>query len=150
MIEFILEQVAARITNLLTEKESRTLEFKRVSGQMVSKALIAISAFANSDGGILVLGLADQKAEIGKARLYGIEENAEAVDDLVRKLRTHITPVIEAIRFLRWPCILRDGKSGHLVLVQINKSDKVHSVVDNGTWRRMDAITSCATGTGAG
>jgi ATP-dependent DNA helicase RecG len=139
MIEFTPEQVAARITNLLTENESRALEFKRVSGQMVSKALIAISAFANSDGGILVLGLADQKPETGKARLYGIEENAEAVDDLIRKLRTHITPVIEAIRFLRWPCILRDGKLGHLVLVQISKSDKVHSVVDNGTWQRMDA-----------
>ena len=139
IIDFTAEQAEPRIVNLLTFSESQKLEFKRVSGQMVNKALNAISAFANSEGGILVLGLADQKAEVGKLRLYGVEENAEAVDDLIRKLSTQITPNIDDLRFLRWPCILRDGSSGHVMLVQVSKSDKVHSVVDHGTWKRMDA-----------
>ena len=139
IIDFTAEQAEPRVVNLLTFSESQKLEFKRVSGQMVNKGLNAISAFANSEGGILVLGLADQKSEAGKLRLYGIEENPEAVDDLIRKLGTHITPSIEGLKFLRWPCVLRDGTAGHVMLVQVSKSDKVHSVVDQGTWKRMDA-----------
>lgn len=139
IIDSTAEQAKPRIVNLLTFNEGKKLEFKRVSGQMVGKALIAISAFANTEGGILVLGLADRKQEIGAKRLYGIEENVEAVDDLIRKLDTQITPPVEGLKFLRWPCTLRDGIAGHVVLVQIGKSDKVHSIVDQGTWKRMDS-----------
>ena len=139
IIDSTLEEVAPRIANLLAENESIKLEFKRVSNQMVSKALIAISAFANSAGGILVLGLADKKQEVGKARLYGIEENAESFDDLVRKLNTHIAPTIDRLYVYRWPCRLRDNSLGHVVLVHVIKSDKVHSIIDGGTWKRMNS-----------
>lgn len=139
MNELSLEQAESRVANLLKASESRTLEFKRVSGQMVNKALIAISAFANSDGGILVLGVADARQEVGQKRLYGIEENPESVDDLRRKLSTQITPVIGNLKFFKWACKLRDQTIGHIVLIQVGKSDKVHSVIDNGTFKRMDA-----------
>lgn len=139
MIELTFEQAAPRVLNLLKASESKTLEFKRVSGQMVSKALIAISAFANSDGGILVLGLADVSQGTGKARLFGIEENSESVDDLRRKLGSQITPAITDLKFFKWSCMLRNGQLGHLMLIQVAKSDRVHSVVDNGTYIRMDA-----------
>lgn len=139
MIELTQEQSEPRIKVLLTAHESRTLEFKRVSGKMVGKALETICAFANTDGGILALGVADEKQDDAAARLYGIEDNPEALDDLTRKVRTQFHPPIETISFIRLPCILRDGKAGHVVLVRTGKSDKVHSIVDDGTWTRLDA-----------
>ncbi|MDP4030296.1 MAG: hypothetical protein Q8P42_15170 [Gallionella sp.] len=39
MIDLTEEQAAPRIKALLTARESRTLEFKRVSDKMVGKAL---------------------------------------------------------------------------------------------------------------
>lgn len=139
MIELTEEQAAPRIKTLLTARESRTLDFKRVSGKMVGKALETLCAFANTEGGILVLGVADEKQEKGSARFFGIQENPEALDDLTRKVRTQFHPPIDTIRFVRLPCSLRDGSAGHLVLVQVLKSDKVHSIVDDGTWARLDA-----------
>lgn len=139
MIDFTPAQAAPRIASLLAAHESRTLDFKRVSGKMVGKALEAICAFANTEGGILALGVADEKQEKGIARFYGIEENPEALDELTRKVRTQFHPPIETISFVRLPCTLRDGKAGHVVLVRTAKSDKVHSIVDDGTWTRLDA-----------
>ena len=139
MIDLNEEQAAPRIKTLLTARESRTLEFKRVSGKMVGKALETLCAFANTEGGILVLGVADEKQEIGSARFFGVQENPEALDDLSRKVRMQFYPPLEAIRFVRLPCTLRDGSAGHLVMVQVLKSDKVHSIVDNGTWLRLDS-----------
>ena len=139
MIDLPPAQAAPRIASLLVARESRTLDFKRVSGKMVGKALEAICAFANTEGGILALGVADEKQEKGIARFYGIEGNPEALDDLTRKVRTQFHPPIETISFVRLPCTLRDGKGGHVVLVRTSKSDKVHSIVDDGTWTRLDA-----------
>lgn len=139
MIDLSEEQAAPRIKALLMAHESRTLDFKRVSGKMVGKALETLCAFANTDGGILVLGVADEKYDKGTARFFGVQENPEALDDLTRKVRTQFHPPIDTVRFVRLPCLLRDGSAGHLVMVQVLKSDKVHSIVDDGTWTRLDA-----------
>lgn len=132
-------QATPLITRLMLSPESRTFDVKRVSGKMVQKALETICAFANTDGGMLALGIEDPAKAKGAQRLYGVQENPEAVDELRRKVRTQFNPPIEGIRFLRLPCALRDGSAGHVVLVQVNKSDKVHSIVDDGTWTRLDA-----------
>lgn len=138
MIDLTPEQAAPRIANLLVAHESRTLDFKRMGeNKVVRKLLEAICAFANTEGGVLALGMADEKQGKGSARLYGIQENPEALDELQRKVRTQYHPPIDTIRFLRLPCMLRDGSGGHIVLVQVPQSDKVHSIVDDGTWTRL-------------
>lgn len=139
MIDIPQELVGPRIRALLAAHEGRGLEFKRVSGKMVGKALETICAFANTEGGVLALGVADEKHMAGVDRFFGVQENPEALDDLTRKVRTHFHPPIDVIRFIRLLCRLRDGSDGHLVLVQVGKSDKVHSIIDDGTWLRLDA-----------
>lgn len=123
------EQAAPRIASLLAAHESRTLEFKRMGdSKVVKKLLEAICAFANTQGGVMALGVADEKQGKGPARLYGIQENPEALDELMRKVRTQYHPPIDTIRFVRLPCTLRDGNAGQVVLVQVPQSDKVHSI----------------------
>ncbi len=124
------------VRHLLTLPESQTLETKRVSGKMVAKALETICAFANTRGGTLALGLEDPKKAARKDRLHGIAENPEAVDELIRKVRTQLSPMVEGIEIYRLPCELRDGTSGAILLVEVPVSDSVHSVKDGGTWTR--------------
>lgn len=134
---------ADAVRELIESDESRLVEFKRVSGKMVNKALETVCAFANADSGVLVLGLADLKEHKGTARLFGLGENREAVDELQRKLVTEFQPPLEAIHLQRLQCTVHNGpdkgKAGHLLIVRVGKSASVHSIVNNGTWTRLDA-----------
>lgn len=131
------------LAQILMRSESRYLEFKRVSGKMVNKALETICAFANSEGGNLVLGIADLKEFQGNDRLFGIEENPEAVDELQRLIFTKFQPAIASITMRRMSCALNNGPSagaqGHLILVTVPRSTKVHSLIGGGTYERLDA-----------
>lgn len=138
-IDLSTAEAAPFIAELLTVSESRTFDFKRVSGKMVHKALETVCAFANTEGGVLVLGIEDPGKAKGADRLYGAQENPEALDELQRKLGTQFTPAIEHVRLLRLPCKLRDAGMGHVVLVSVRRSARVHSIVDGGTWTRLDA-----------
>ncbi len=120
---------------VLSTEEGVRFETKRVSGKMVHKALETVCAFANTEGGVLALGVEDADKAVGTARLFGIEENPVALDELTRKLTTQLTPPIDGIRFVKVACSLRDGQAGRLVLVRVPKSPMVHSVVEGGTWR---------------
>ncbi len=134
------DQYAAQLlTFALAGVESQFRETKRVSGKMVGKALETICAFANTEGGWLFLGIEDARKEQGDQRLYGIGENPEAVDELLRKLSSHLLPTVEGIRAFRAATTLRDGSHGFVVTVHVPASDKVHSILDDGTWTRGEA-----------
>ena len=53
-------QAAPRIATLLATPESRTLDFKRISSKH-PRMIETICAFANSEGGLLVIGVGDAK-----------------------------------------------------------------------------------------
>jgi ATP-dependent DNA helicase RecG len=125
------------VAAILATEEGPRFETKRVSGKMVHKALETVCAFANTEGGVLALGVEDADKAGKTERLFGVDENPVALDELQRKLPTQLTPPVEDIRFTPVPCALRDGQPGTLVLVRVPKSAKVHSVVEGGTWRRM-------------
>lgn len=129
----------ALLDQVLALPESRTLECKRVSGKMVHKALETICAFANTSGGILALGVEDPGKASGLNRVYGIQENPEALDELLRKLRTQFDPGVTSVQLWRLDCGLKDGSRGNVVLLYVGKSDKVHCIVDQGTWTRLEA-----------
>ncbi|MBU1360094.1 MAG: putative DNA binding domain-containing protein [Gammaproteobacteria bacterium] len=121
---------------MLANAETVQLETKRVSGKMVGKALETVCAFANTHGGWLVLGVEDAGKAQGLQRLFGVAENPEAVDELLRKLGTHLLPAVEGVQAFRMPSVLRDGAEGALILLHVPTSDKVHSILDGGTWMR--------------
>lgn len=125
------------VAAVLSTEEGPRFETKRVSGKMVHKALETVCAFANTEGGVLALGVEDADKAAGAARLFGIEENPVALDEFTRKLPTQLTPPVEGVRLVPVSCTLRDGQSGSVVLVRVPKSPGVHSVVEGGTWRRM-------------
>jgi ATP-dependent DNA helicase RecG len=127
------------IETLVTMRESPRFECKRVSGKMVGKALESLCAFANTNGGTLALGVEDTGKATGTNRLHGLAENPEAVDELRRKTLTHLLPMVEGLRWRRVACLLRDGTAGHVLLVTVPQSPKVHSILDDGTWTRLDA-----------
>ncbi|MDE2594449.1 MAG: putative DNA binding domain-containing protein [Burkholderiales bacterium] len=133
----------ALVTALIHLGETRVREFKRVSGKMVGKALESICGFANADGGVLVLGVADLKDHQGQSRLFGIEENPEAIDELMRKLTTEFRPPLDKLNIQRLTCVLHNGsgkgQSGHLLLIEVPRSASVHSINGGGTYTRMDA-----------
>ena len=143
MIDLPAPQAAARLSALLQTPESKTLDFKRLGTGRVAKMLETICAFANTEGGLLVVGIGDPKeAKPGdkpQQRLWGLQENPEAFDELQRKCRPHFNPVVSTLSVYRLPCTLRDGSAGHVGLLRVGKSAQVHSVVDGGTWARGDA-----------
>lgn len=123
----------------LPQAETQIVETKRVAGKMVNKALETICAFANTRGGWLLLGIEDIDKAKGRDRLIGIGENPEAVDELLRKLVTHYHPGIVGVSGFRLPVKTRDGAVGVVVALHIPASDKVHSILDDGTWIRGEA-----------
>jgi ATP-dependent DNA helicase RecG len=142
MIDLSPAQAADRIAALLAAQESRTLDFKRISAKH-GRMIETVCAFANSDGGLLVIGIGDAKdlkpGAKPESRLFGIEENPEAFDDFRRQLMSRFAPPISRVHWLRVPCTLYTGQPGHVVMLRVEKSEQVHSVVGDGTWTRMDA-----------
>ena len=124
---------------VLRASESSVLEFKRVSGKMVGKALETLCAFANTDGGTLVLGLADATSGSGTERVCGVEENPEAVDELRRKSATQTDPPLSNVSWRRIPITGIAGRVAHLVLAHVSRSEHVHSILGGGTWMRLGA-----------
>lgn len=139
MDEIVGATAETLIAQVLGRAESARFETKRVSGKMVGKALETICAFANTQGGTLVLGVEDAAKASGAQRLVGLAENPEAGDELRRKVLTHLLPEVENLRWARVACTLREGSNGHVLLVVVPQSAKVHSIRDDGTWTRLDA-----------
>lgn len=130
------------VESILTFRESSRFETKRVGGK-TERSLETIAAFANSDGGYLVLGVDDPGRETGAQRVYGVEENAEWLDELRRLVAQRFTPPLgppncKPPAFVPIACTLRNGSAGTIMLVSVESSRAVHSLVDGKTFVRLD------------
>ncbi|MCX5721847.1 MAG: putative DNA binding domain-containing protein [Nitrospirae bacterium] len=126
------------IDDLLQWEESSQFECKRLAGKLTS-ALESVVALANSEGGIIALGFEDPDKAKGRARVYGIQENPTNWDELRRQLQSRITePNLLPCSPVEIGCTLRDGTKGSVVFLKIEKSNRIHSIVDDGTWVRLD------------
>ena len=52
--------------------------------------------------------------------------------------KSTITPPLDKPVFTEIACTLHDGSRGSLVVVRVEKSEAIHSVVLNGTWQRLN------------
>ena len=125
------------VDRLLRLPESYNFDCKRIIGK-TDKLLETVIAFANSDGGMIALGLEDPTKANGRDRVFGLEENLTNWDEFQRKLKSRITEPDQLLCISQQiPCTLRDGSIGTVGLVRISKSRRVHSIVDNGTYVRL-------------
>src|SRR3989344_6972156 len=75
----------------LDTQEWSTFECKRAAIEP-SKLLETAVAFANTDGGFIVVGLEDPAKADGEKRLLGIGENADNVSDVLKLIDKEIEP----------------------------------------------------------
>lgn len=119
------------LADILTiPSESQTLEFKRLAGEkVVLKTIETIVAMANTDGGVIVLGIDDpEKTKLkGMDRVYGIDENIEVYDAIGREIQ-RITPPLSGV----WPpqILNVDGKRFGLIFIS-KVVDSFRSISNN-------------------
>lgn len=119
--------------------ETRTVEFKRLgaSSSVVEKALQSIVAMANTDGGLLILGVDDpQKTKHkGLDRIFGIEENLALFDEIGQAVKK-ITPPITGI----WPPDLIEvaSKKVRVGLVTVPKVGDGYRAIENHVYIRQE------------
>jgi len=124
------------VLRLLARSESITFECKRIG--KVDRLLESVVAFANTEGGIIALGLEDPDKATGRDRVFGIQGHPMNWDELQRKMGSRITESDQ----LSWTnqeigCTLRNGEHGSIILLRIGKSRRIHSIVDDGTFTRL-------------
>lgn len=130
-----------RINHALSLQEDEKLDFKRVG--KVDKMVKAASAMANTDGGYIVAGIDDPRKAQGRDRVYGVEENPEAIGEFTRAIVSGVIPPLapphlpENISIRTIPCTLRDGNPGRVCLIHIPRSNEVHSLRDGPTYIRV-------------
>lgn len=130
----ILEQILSFST------ETRTLEFKRLGSrnETVNRTLESIVAMANTDGGLIVLGVDDPERTKHKGldnRVFGIEENLELYDELAKTV-CKIVPPLSNI----WPPQLLKVSEKNLtvaLLVVPKSADVLHSI-ENHVFIRLE------------
>lgn len=109
--------------------ETQTIEFKRLSeDKVITKIVETVVAMANTDGGVVILGVDDpEKTKLKDFdRIYGIDENIQIYDALGHELQRIIPPLSGL-----WPPTLLevpDGKKRVALLFIPKAIDSFRSV----------------------
>ena len=107
--------------NEILETEERQI-FERKSVMIEPKALaIPIIAFANADGGRIVIGISDKTR-----RIEGVDYETERVNELLRVPFDFCEPTVKA-SIERVPCIDDKGRENHVIVMHIEPSPQVHA-----------------------
>ena len=123
-----LESTEENLENLIKGGESETLEFKEKEPPKTD-LLRTISAFANSNGGRLLIGVNDNGEIVGC-------ELAKLADKFRDIVHAHCDPFP---RFTTTPVAIRDT---NIVVVSVEEgADKPYLVTDQGIYVRIGATT---------
>lgn len=117
--------------------EDRSNEFKRLGKEFnVSKVIQSAVAMANTDGGLIFLGIDDpQKSKLkGLDRVFGIEESPEKYDEIERNI-SRTTPPVSYL----WPPLLLPCPHGKTIAVlDIPKATNSFHSIDNKVFIRLE------------
>lgn len=117
------------VEQLYTKKESQT--YDRKSARKNPKDLSNhIVAFANADGGILVIGIEDDFT------VTGIDDYQNNINDILRVPFDYCKPSIR-VTTETIECIDKDGKSNHLLVITIPQSSELHANQQDDVYYRM-------------
>lgn len=107
--------------NELLEKEERQI-FERKSVMIEPKALaIPVIAFANADGGKIVIGISDKSR-----RIEGVDYEIERINELLRVPFDFCEPTVK-VEIERVPCTDYKGRENHVIVMHIEPSPQVHA-----------------------
>lgn len=108
------------IEELLQNDERQT--FDRKSVMIEPKALaIPLVAFANADGGKIVIGISDKSR-----RIEGVDYEIGRVNELLRVPFDFCEPTVK-VDIERVPCIDYKGRKNHVIVLHIEASPQVHA-----------------------
>lgn len=82
------------INDLLEWPEGNRFDRKRLAGKLTTVLETAV-AFANTDGGIIALGLEDPDKAKGRDRVFGIQENPKVGTRARRYTKPNMPPPIQ-------------------------------------------------------
>ena len=103
----------------------------RVPGRQIQKA---IAAFANADGGELIIGVADDKEEADSERRWIGAPSIEQLNAALQNAQ-EIQPAVD-LRYEFLKCLER---SGYVLRLLIEKSSQVHHTADGTVYQRHGA-----------
>ncbi len=101
-----------------------------------SKLLETVVAFANTDGGFIVIGLEDEKKAEGEKRLIGISEKPDNVSDFLKLLEKEIDPPLIVWSKFDLDIVNISGQPDKLQVISVQKSNEVHSLKKGDTFVR--------------
>ena len=108
------------IQEIQTRKEDQTFDCKSI--QIDPKALaVPIVAFANADGGVIAIGVSDKTRKI-----EGVDQHTDKLNELLRVPFDFCNPSI-SVTCSYMPCIDKDGKENHILLMEIPASMYLHT-----------------------
>jgi ATP-dependent DNA helicase RecG len=119
-----------KIKDLIKEGESETVEFKPSLSQ-TDKIMESISAFSNTNGGIIVIGVSD------KGEVLGIDIGKKTIESLANRIKQNTDPII-------YPSISVENVEGkNIIVIEVKESkskpvftvDKVYKRVGKSNQR---------------
>ncbi len=119
----------------LDTEEWQNFECKRAAVQP-RRLLETVVAFANTDGGWLVIGLEDPTKASSDKRLIGISENTDNVSEFLKLLEKEIDPPVRLWSKLEIDIMNIAKVPDKLLVVNIKKSNDVHSLKNGDTFVR--------------
>ncbi len=119
----------------LDSEEWQTFEAKRAMVQP-ARLLECVVAFANTDGGYIVVGLEDKLKAKGTQRLIGINEGLDNVSETLKLIDKDIDPPLRLWSKFELEVTNIGNQADKLLVININKSDDVHSLKNGDTFVR--------------